>query len=148
MMQSKNGVIAISLIGIIVIAFTLATFFLLEIEKSVVNIWALSFLLLSEVTLFAGLISLRFTGEKHNTLFVRAGFSVALSLYFIITLVSVLFAASFEEHLKTFILIELAIIALFVIAAISIFTWSRGIARRNEVDMTKIGTKEPKRGSF
>jgi len=147
-MRSKNGVMAIGVIGIIVIVFSIAAFFLLDIERIAVNSWALAFLLLSELTLFGGLIGLRFTGEYHSTVFLKSGVTTALSLYFIATLISALFAGSFRENLNIFILIELAIIAFVAIIIISTFAWSRRVARLNEEDMTKVGTNDPKRGGF
>ena len=147
-MQIRNGVLPIGIIGIIVVAFSLAVFFLLGIEKTAVNVWALTFLLLSEIVLFGGLIGLRFTGANHSKVFLKSGVTVTLLLYFVATLISALFAGAFKENLNTFILIELAIIVLFAITIISIFACSRGIACRNETDMAKIGINEPKRGGF
>ena len=147
-MQNRSGVVSIGIIGIIVIAFSLAVFFLLGIEKTAVNVWALAFLLLSETVLFGGLIGLRLVGVSHSMIFLKSGVTAALSLYFVVTLISVFFVGAFKENLNTFIIIELSIIALFAIITISIFACSRGVARRNEIDMTKIGMNEPKRGGF
>jgi hypothetical protein len=147
-MRIKNGVVPIGVIGIIVVAFSLAAFFLLEIERSAVNGWAWAFLLLAEFVLFGGLIGLRFAGTSHNKAFLNSGVTTALSLYFIATMVSIFFTGVFKENPNTFILIELAIIALFAIITISVFACSRGIARSNEADMAKVGTNEPKRGGF
>ncbi|MCL2760562.1 MAG: hypothetical protein FWD70_02820 [Desulfuromonadales bacterium] len=147
-MPNKIGVISIALIGIIVIAFSITAFFLLDIERIAVNVWALAFLLLAELALFGGLIGLRFIGANHGKVFLRTGIATVLWFYFIATFVSVLFARAFRENLKIFILIELTIIVLFAIVAISIFAVSRSIAARDEVDITKVGTNEPKRGGF
>jgi peptidoglycan biosynthesis protein MviN/MurJ (putative lipid II flippase) len=105
-------------------------------------------LLLSEFVLFGGLIGLRFTGVNHSKVFLKAGITVSLSLYFIAVLVSVLFAGGFRENLNIFILIELAIIVLFAVIAISIFACSGGIKRREEYDAAKVGIGDPKRGGF
>ena len=147
-MKIHTGVVATAIIGLIVVAFTLAAFFLLEVERIAVNRWAFAFLLLSQIVLFGGLIGLRSTGENHANLFIRAGVSTALSLYFAATMVSVLFAGAFRDNLNMFILIQLAIIALFSIITISLFACSRRIARRNEIDLKKVGTNELKRGGF
>ena len=147
-MRSKNGIIAIGSIGVIIIAFTLAVFFLREIERIPVNNWALAFLLLSEAVLFGGLIGLRLIGTRHNKAFLRAGVASSLSLYFAATLISTLFAGMFRENLNTFILIQLAIVAMFAIVTIAVFASSRGIERHNQEDIHKVGTKEAKRGGF
>ena len=147
-MLNKNGVLAIGVCGLIVIAFSLAVFFLRDIERISTNIWALTFLLLSELVFFGGLIGLRFTGAKYNKTFAKAGITTALVLYFIATLISAFCAGAFRENLNTFILIELAIVAVFMIITIAIFAYSRGIAGRNEADIAKVAANEPKRGGF
>jgi len=147
-MRSKNGVIAIGIIGLIVVIFTLAAFFLLDIEKISMNIFALAFLLLSEVVLCSGLIGLRFADENRSAVFLKAGVSTSLSLYFAATLITVFLAGNYIKKLNTFILIELAVIVLFAIVTISIVVWSRSVSHQNEEDMAKVGTNEPKRGGF
>jgi Na+/proline symporter len=142
------GAIPTGVIGIIVIAFSLAAFFLLDIETSAVNVWALTFLLLSECVLFGGLMGLQFLRARHSNVFLRTGTATALFLYFAATVISVFFAGLFKEKLNTFILIELTIIALFAIVAISVFAFSRMIEHRSEEDTLKVGSNEPKRGGF
>jgi len=147
-LQSKNGKAAIGAIGIIAIAFTLAFFFLMDIEPIAVNIWALIFVILSEIVFFGGLMRLRNVGADHNLVFLRAGFVASLSIYLSATLISAFFTGAFRDRLNIFILIQLAIIAVFLVAAIVLYTSSRNITRRNLDDELKVGTKEPKRGNF
>jgi len=147
-MKSKNIVMPTGIIGIIVIILSLAVFFLLNIEKNAVNNWALTFLLLSEVALFGGLIWLRFSSARYGKVFLNAGIGTTLILYFITTLISVLFTGMFREKPNTFVLIELVIIAVFAIISVSIITSSHRVERSGEEDMTKIGNNEPKRGGF
>ncbi|MCL2250277.1 MAG: hypothetical protein FWC13_13555 [Oscillospiraceae bacterium] len=147
-MQRNGKITTIGLIGGIVITFTVIAFFLLDIERNVLNRWALVFLLLSEVVLFAGLIGLHFSKEYHKNLFFRVGLSSALLLYFILTLLCVLLVGLFSENLNIFILAHITIIASSAIIAVSIFAWSRHIASKNEIDITKVGTNVPKRGGF
>jgi len=147
-MRNNNGVFSIGIIGLIVIIFSISAFFLLDIEKISVNIWALIFLLISEIALFCGLISLRIANENHNIVFLKTGISTALILYFISTFVSVFFTRMFNEKVNTFILIEFAIIVFFSIIIISFLTWSRSTANANKADIKKVGTNEPKRGRF
>ncbi|MCL2659562.1 MAG: hypothetical protein FWD64_03470 [Acidobacteriaceae bacterium] len=147
-MNGKNGGGLIALVGILVVAFTIAAFFLLDIEKNPVNKWALVFLVLSEVALFGGLTGLRSVDEDHNQVFLKSGVTTSLSLYFIVTLASIFFAGLFQEPPKVFIVIEVAILLFFAIVTISICAWSPAIARRDEADREKIGTGGPKRGEF
>ena len=147
-MRNKNSIVPLGIIGIIIVAFSVVAFILLDVETTTVNKWALAFLLLSEFVLFGGLIGLRFTGTELSKAFLRVGVSTVLLLYFIATLVSMLFAGAFQENLNTFILMELALIVLFSIISIAIIAWSRKIARSNEADMAKVGTNEPKRGGI
>ena len=147
-MQNETKVLSIGMIGALVIALSLAAFFLLDVERVAVRVWALAFLLLSELILFSGLISLRLANEARGNVFLKTGITTALSLYFATTLMSVIFAGAFKGRLGTFILIELAIIVFFAIIMIAIFASSRSIARLDEADMAKVAVSEPKRGGF
>ena len=147
-MRNKNNIVSIGIIGIIVIALSLAVFFLSGVEKITINILALMFLLLSEFVLFGGLIGLRLNGANHGKVFLNAGIGTTLILYFLATLISTLFTGAFIEKLNRFILIEVVIIALSAIVMILVFASSRGIERSNEKDMSKVGNIKPKRGGF
>lgn len=147
-MRVIKGVKSIGVMGLIVIAFSLSAFFLLDIERIALYGCALTFLLLSEFVLFGGLIGLRLTGVNHSRVFVKTGLVSVLFLYFFSTLISVLCASFFRESFSAFVLIELAIIAFFAIIALSVLSFSRKIRRNNEEDGQKVGTKEPRRGGF
>ena len=147
-MNNQSGILPIGAVGIIVIAFTIGAFFLLGIERITLNWVALIFLLISELVLFSGLIGLRFSYLRHGNVFLKTGVTTALSLYFAFTLASMLLTRVLTEKLNTFILIEIAIVALFAMISIAILAFSRAIDRRNEADAAKVGTSEPKRGGF
>ena len=148
-MSSKNSSTSfIAVIGIIVIALTVAAFFLLDIERIEIFLWAFGFLLLSEIILFAGLIGLRRSIAQSGNVFMKSGVTSALILYFIATLIMALFSDTLRENLYVFVFIELCIFALFAVVTIAILAFSRSIARRNEADMSKVGDNEPKRGGF
>ena len=147
-MIKNSSIVSIAIIGTVVVAFTVAAFFLLEIERIAVFIWALAFLLLSEVALFGGLIGLRFASSQQENVFRTAGITSSLILYVVATFVITLFANAMRERMYAFILLHLGVIMLFAIATISILAFSRGIARRNEEDLAKVGDHQPKRGGF
>jgi len=147
-MNGKNGGGLIAVAGTLVMAFTIAAFFLLGIERIPVNKWALVFLVLSELALFGGLIGLRSVDEDHNKVFLKSGVTTSLLLYFIVTLASMLLTGQFQENPRTFIVIELAILVFFAIVTVAICAWSPAIAGRDEADREKIGTGGPKRGEF
>jgi len=147
-MPTNTNTTSVALIGVIVIAFTLAVYFLLGIEMSGTNGYALAFLLLAELILFGGLIGVQFSGQNHSKVFLVSGFTGALLLYFFVTLILTFLAGWLKESEKLFILLELGALVLFAITAISLFSVSRGIAQRNEEDAAKIGSTEAKRGGF
>jgi len=121
--------------GILVVTFTIVSFFLLGIEKSHLYISALVFLLISEIALFGGLIWLRLSGENHSRVFLRSGFMVTLGLYFAVTLVTVLLAGIFYDNVNLFILLEFSIIAIFSIILIAVFAFSRRISKSDSAIM-------------
>lgn len=144
----KKGVMSICAIGIIVIVLSLAAFFLMEIERNPVTMWAFISLLISEVVLFGGLIGLRLTSAQYGKVFLKVGIGTTLLLYFIATLIVVLFSGAFREKLNIFILIELSIIAVSAVIAVLIIAFAHRIERSNEEDLKKTGTTEAKRGGF
>lgn len=131
-MRNSNGVIRIGIIGLIVIVFSLAAFFLLDIERIPLHWWALTFLVLSEVVLFSGLVVMQFSGANHSRVFMKSGVTTTLSLYFVATLISVFLANSFQNNSNAFILLELFIIALFAIIIITILAFSRRFRNSDE----------------
>ena len=147
-MRNKSVTLPISAIGVIVVLFTLAMYFLLDIERNALNRWALGFLLLSEVIMFGGLIALRRAAPVHSSVFVKSGVTAALSLYFATTINSVFLSGLFTNNLNAFILIELGILALFAIVTITILAFSGSIGRRSNEDASKTGSNEAKRGGF
>ena len=126
-MGNKIGIISTAIAGLIVIAFTLAMFFLMDFERTAVHWWAFGFLIFSEVALFSGLVCMRFLSSQFSTIFIRSGLSVTLFAYFLVTLISIAFTNSFVDMLNAFILMELAIIAFFSIIIISLLVFSQKI---------------------
>lgn len=127
----KGSGTTIGMIGAITVVFTMIAFFLSEIERSALHLWALAFLLLAEVVLCSGLIAVKSLDANHSKVLVRSGITGALSLYFFITLVSILFAGQFRDRVNIFIILELGIIALFAVIILMILACSRSIAGRN-----------------
>jgi len=127
-MQGKTGVIPAIIIGLIIIVITVAVFFVIEVEKTTLHYSALLFLLLSEFALFSGLVGLQFLGSKHSKVFMRSGITVTLILYFVVTLISIVFTNAFEGKNSSFVLLEVVIVAIFAIITVIIFAFSRGIA--------------------
>ena len=119
----------LGIVGIIVVTFTMISFFLLGIEKSPLYISALMFLLISEIALFGGLIWLGQSGENHSKIFLRIGFMLTLGLYFAVTLITVLLAGIFYDNVNLFILLEFSIIVVFAIILIVVFAFSRRIGK-------------------
>lgn len=144
----RSSKLTIGVIGAILVAFTLSAFFLLNFEGIPLYVWALSFLLLSEVVLCAGLLGVRALGANHGKTFASAGLTGILILYFISTAVSIVFTSKFVDNMNGFILLELGIIALFAILFIATLNFSARISASNRRDAEKVGTTEPKRGGF
>ena len=74
-MPNRNAIIPIGVIGLIIIACSISAFFLLDVERTAINLWALVFLLLSEFVFFGGLIRLQFVNVKHNKAFLKQSYS-------------------------------------------------------------------------
>jgi len=146
--KSVFGTMAIGIVGGIVIGFTFAVFFLLNFERYAVHWVALGFLLLSQVVLFGGLIGIRSAGENFSKLFLRAGIGTTLFIYAGITLISVLFAGLLRDNVNIFIIIQLAIVSIFLIVSVIMLLVARRVEITNEKDASNVGVTEPKRGGF
>lgn len=126
-MRRGNGT-TIGIIGAILVGFTLIAFFLLNIERIGLYLWALTFLLVAEIVLCTGLIATKSLGANHSKVFVKSGIIGSLFLYFLATLISVLSVRLFENKPGTFIILEFGIIVLFAIIILSILAFSQRIA--------------------
>jgi len=144
-MHNKN-ILPIAIIGVIIIALTVAAFFLLDIERTTLNYWAFAFLVLSEVVLFGGLLMLRFSNAYYSSLFLKSGIASALFLYFFTTLISMVLARWLGVN--GFVLVQLGIVALFAVILIIIVVFSQKIEHQTHRDLDKVGSTEPKRGGF
>ena len=147
-MQGKYGVLPIAVIGVIITTFSIIVFFLLDFERVAVHWWALTFLLISEILLFAGLIGLKYVKAVHSRHFLKLGISMSLTLYFVFTLISVFLSGLFKDDLNYFILIQLAFITIAAIVVIFLSTFSKRLERQCKEDVMKSGANEPKRGGF
>ena len=122
-------------IGLVVVLFTLAAFFLLDIERGAIQWTALGFLLLSELVLFSWLRHV--SRAEEGNVFLTSGMSTALGFYFLTTLVSVFFVGLFQ--LSGFVLLQLGIIALFAVLAFSLLAASRRIRASQERTFAEMG---------
>jgi len=146
-MMIKN-LIPIILIFAIIVIFTLTAFFLLNIELTTINIWALIFILVSEIAAFITFAYLRVSENCRNNIFLKSGTIVSVSLYFIASLIFNIIAIMFMNNMNIFILIQVALISLFAIIIILLFSLAARIHKRNIEDIAKKDINEPKRGGL
>ena len=147
-MTKKSAILPIVIVGLIVVGITVAGFLLLDFEATAVNTWALVFLLFSEVVLFGGLIAIRLKSAGHAPVFMKAGVSTALFIYFFTTVVITFLSRFFRANVNAYVFLQLATAAFFAIIVVSILAFSRSINRRNELDSEKVNSTEAKRGGF
>lgn len=126
-MKKSYRTLAAGIIGLIIVTVTLCIFFLLDFQKTTVSWWALFFILLSDVSLFLGLIMLESREMYINKIFVHSGVPLVLFVYFIISNISALFAGTFEDNINNFIIIQIVVIAATAITVILIITFSEKI---------------------
>ena len=141
----------IVLIGVLVIALTLAGYFLLDIDQgSSLNIWALMFILLAEVVMFGGISYVR--GDAGSGLFKTVGSVVIFILYGITAVTTTLVGRTLIDpevgRPNGLILVQLGVIVIFAVVLIGVFSFSRKVEDTHEEDYSKIGDNTPKRGGF
>lgn len=120
----KKTNLTIVLIGLIAIALTLATFFLFELVQHEVYIWALCFLLLAEIVSILGLTLGGKIGNSQSKSFFRSGGFVALSGYFLTTLLLTVLSGLFKRNIIVFIYIEIILLSIFAILILLVFLFT------------------------
>ena len=126
-------------------------FFLLDIEKFAIHYWAFGSLLFSLAVSSLGIITLILPKKYTDNLFYNSGISSAILIYQIIVVISIIYTNKFAENLYGFIFLQIAVNALFVIAAIIITAAAGRIHDSNEITSEKLQSGEydkPKRGGF
>jgi len=140
--------ISVFAIGILVVV---AGFFLLDIEKIALNFWAFGSLLFSLTVSLLAMITLVSPKKYKDGVFYTAGLSSTVWLYEIAVIISVLFIKSFIDKLNSFIFLQIAINALFLIVAVVIINISGRVYDNNARTSENIQSGEydkPKRGGF
>ena len=141
-------ILPLILIFSIIIVFTLVAFFLMSVELSAINVWALIFIVISELAAFSLFTYLRITKKSIDNVFLKSGTIMSVSIYLIATLTFGIIAIILMNNLNIFFLIQIAIISLFAIVMILLFSFSDRISKRNSEDINKADIREPKRGGL
>jgi hypothetical protein len=139
-----------SILGIAIVV-VIAGFFLLNIERVALNIWALCSLTLSLVVNMLANLTIVTRKYGKDSVYYNAGLAGALWVYQIAIIISVAFTRLFAEHTTRFVFVELLIHALFLIAAIAIGAGAAHVHNRNLETAEKQESGEyntPKRGGF
>jgi hypothetical protein len=136
-MKKHTGLLATGIIGLIVIAFTIIAFFLLNIERNAIQRTGLIFLLLSQIVLFIGLIVIRFL-KKNSVVFIGSALSVTLVIYFFVTLSTVVLTGKFIQNFNTFVLLQIFIVAQLSVVIVIIFTVGHKIAKTDNNTLKKM----------
>jgi len=129
----------------------IAGFFLLDIERVVLNFWAFGSLLFSLVVSLFVMVTLVAPKKNRDSVFYTAGLSSTIWLYEIAVIISILFTKSFVDHVNGFIFLQIMINALFFVIALIIIRLSGNIYDNNARTYDNLQNGEynkPKRGGF
>jgi len=133
--MKKNQVLFLNAgIGFVIFIATISAYFLMT-ERTAVDGWGLGFTLLAEFMIINGFFWLESYQPKANRVFIRSGLSGILTLYFLFTVTFSLFARQFNNSIKTFIFIQILIIAATIILIALFITSSQ---RVNSVDRSTL----------
>ncbi len=138
-------------IFILSVILVVSGFFLLGIEKTALNYWALGLLIFSFI--FSTLVSLSgtFLRSTRDNVFNIVGAYSTIVIYQIAVIVFTVFTPLFKEHVGTFIFIQIVINIMFIIVLIVIVSFTGHINKVDDKTFDKIKTGEynsPKRGGF
>lgn len=121
-------------IGFIVMAATLAIFFLsnTKTEISYLQWLALIFVLISELMLFLGIVFIVMQDSSSNKVFLSSGMISTLFIYCLITVISFFSKNSFENNENGFIIMQIVFIAITAIIIVLINVFAIKVKDTNE----------------
>lgn len=126
-MKKNVNIMLLGVVDLLLIIITLCIFFLFNFEKSDVNYIGLSFVLFSEVLLFVQSCVLKINSLRTNSVFIISGSSYISVVYIIVTAVLCLFSGSFENHVGSFVLLEVIAFAILFIVYLFVAMFSNRI---------------------
>lgn len=147
----NKGIKTSLIIFLTLVIVILAGFFLLDFERSTINISALCFLELSLLVSMLSTISLARRKNDKETLYYNAGIGSITAIYQIAVIISVVVLKIFEENIKGFIFLQIVINALMFVICTLIITASTYINKSNKKTLEKQENGEynkPRRGGF
>lgn len=117
----NNRIKAFSIIGLLVEVLTIFIFFMLIKDRTSISWICLIFMLLAELILFGGHVSIEYIAQRSSQIIIRAGIGVTLVGYGIISfLISLMFIKSERESIKYFISLQ-ATLLVFITVLIIVF---------------------------
>ena len=147
----NKGVKTSLIVFLTLITVILAGFFLLDFERSEINVLALCFLELSLLVSMLSTISLTRRKNDKDALYYNAGIGSITAIYQIAVIISVAVSEIFGENIKGFIFLQIVINALMFVICTLIITASAYINKSNKDTLEKRDNGEynkPKRGGF
>lgn len=108
-----------AIIGLIVISITVAVFFLVTATpRESLDWWALSFVLLSELLVFGGLIYLTMSASVSGGHIILTGILSSLSIYWGISVALAVLRNMFADHQNTYIVVNIILIGFVLIISV------------------------------
>lgn len=129
----------ISISGVIALLATIIIAIFCIHDWSGLTGWAFSTILWSEIIFFGGLVFVEWVAEKTEQLITRSALYVWFSGYAIVNIpVSILFILFFKQAISAFIVIEVLLLAVVVIAIVLSLSISKGIHQSNKSTMEHV----------
>lgn len=150
MVKIMNNKHIISIFGLVILAVILG-FFLLDIPKARLYYWGFSALLFSLLISFCSILLIYNNKLNRASIFYNASLSAATFIYLVAVIVSLFFVKNFAEKINSFIFLQLAINALFLIISIIISAFSKHLQQKSMIlsESFKNGDyNKPNRGDF
>lgn len=147
----NKGIKTSLIIFLTLVIVILAGFFLLDFERSTINIASLCFLELSLLVSMLSTISLARRKNDKDTLYYNVGIGSITAIYQIAVIISVVLSKILNENIKGFIFLQIVINALMFVICTLIITASAYINKSNKKTLEKQDNGEynkPGRGGF
>ena len=133
-MNMERNAASTATLALTVVFFPSIMFFLLDVSASMIHLWALLFLLLSEVALVCVVARVRYFNERKGMSLPLHGIRIVLTIYFLLTFAICFFADDYADRVREFLWTEFGIIVLTLIASIILFSLSKALKLRKSLE--------------
>lgn len=138
-------------IYILSLVIVISGFFLLEIESTEINLFALYSLIFTFTVLVLSMFSIILKNKTGGNLFYSTGLNILMFIYLAVVIIVVACTRFFEDNIGKFKLVHIVAFSIYLIVFLIVNAYSKYVNKIDDDTVQKIENGEfeqPKRGKF